>query len=196
MKIKINAFLNIEFCVKQRQQHQKQWQPYSVHTQIYVQCRFQSNFHASLEQRWIFIFNGLSHSQLFVRFLLLFFDKVVKQMRAEKCTATWRTRVMDTYCQLWFTICKWQLASSAQAHSHTQTPTFCYLKSILKHGRTTVRLNILYTHQVPGDNEWHILFENSQTFCRATWKLFEINLKFHSSSFAPSLWWMKSVLFR
>lgn len=102
-----------------------QRQPYSIYTQMYVQCHFQSNFNASLEQRWIFIFNGLSQSQLSVRLLLLLLIKLWSRW-VEKYTATWRTRVMDTYCQLWFTICKWQLAPSAQAHSHTHTPSLSY----------------------------------------------------------------------
>lgn len=159
MKIKINAFLNIEFCVKQRrrQQRQKQWQAvFSTYANI-CPVSFSIEF-SRFTWTTLDIFNRL-RSRLFILFVLLLLLLLIKLWSrwARKNGATWRTRVMDTYCQLWFTICKWQLAPSAQAHSHTH---FCYLKPILKYGRTTFT-TVCIIHKMPsyiGDSEWNILF--------------------------------------
>lgn len=149
MKIKINAFLNIEFCVEQQHhyQHPKTIAIQYIRKYVCVQCHFQSNFHASIEVRWMYfqwaLFNTLFtfiHSVFVVTGAVVAVDEVVKQTGKKRRHGEHELWILIVNCDLHF----------ANDSLHRCTPThtnFCYLKSILKYGRTTAQLNICQPHR-------------------------------------------------
>lgn len=85
------------------------------------------------------------------------FDKVVKQMRSKKrrdmANASYGYLLSIVIYNLQMTACT--VCTSTLTHTH-----FCYLKPILKYGRTTFT-TVCIIHKMPrhiGDNEWNILF--------------------------------------
>lgn len=168
MKIKINAFLNIEFCVKQRQQHRKSmaavFRTYANICPVSFSIEFSRFTWTTFD-----IFDGL-YSRLFVLFLLLFVLLSIKLWKnGDMANTSYGYLLSIVIYNLQMTACI--VCTGTLKHTH-----FCYLKSILKHGRTTfttTQLNSLYIkcQATIAHNEWNILSRSLQI----VWNKFKVS---------------------